>query len=384
MIIICYPHLVTTLFSVFGVVCLVFGVGYGVGNKIFLLKGDKPMKRQCLGYLLLLPLVFMLSGCGVVGDKTANLSAVYGVTAILALAVLAGYCFLSRKKDIWYLLLFSSVLVVNLGYLWISVSDTRSIALIANRVAYLGSVFLPFSMFMITLNTIKVKCKRWVTILLLCVCGIVFLIAASPGYLNIYYKEVYHVTVNGFSTLKKVYGPLHSLYLIYLVGYFVAMIYAIVYAYKKMSAESMGYTVILTMAVFVNLGLWFIEQLVSIDFEILSVSYIISELFLLGLNILMSEHNKLKEQQSVPCTPQADVTKVEISKERQKIFIMGVAELTKTEKIIYDAYVEGKSTKEIMGLLGITENTLKFHNKNIYSKLGVSSRKQLVEISKAL
>jgi len=33
-----------------------------------------------------------------------------------------------------------------------------------------------------------------------------------------------------------------------------------------------------------------------------------------------------------------------------------------------------------MAEMNITENTLKFHNKNIYAKLGVPSRKQLVSI----
>ena len=31
-----------------------------------------------------------------------------------------------------------------------------------------------------------------------------------------------------------------------------------------------------------------------------------------------------------------------------------------------------KNAKEILTILSITENTLKFHNKNIYNKLGVS------------
>ena len=58
--------------------------------------------------------------------------------------------------------------------------------------------------------------------------------------------------------------------------------------------------------------------------------------------------------------------------------------LTPTERIIYDYYLEGKSTKEIMAALNIKENTLKYHNKNIYSKLGVSSRKQLMKIAATL
>ena len=41
----------------------------------------------------------------------------------------------------------------------------------------------------------------------------------------------------------------------------------------------------------------------------------------------------------------------------------------------------GKTAKEIVEILGIKENTLKYHNKNIYSKLGISSRKQLLRFA---
>ena len=34
--------------------------------------------------------------------------------------------------------------------------------------------------------------------------------------------------------------------------------------------------------------------------------------------------------------------------------------------------------------LSIKENTLKFHNKNLYSKLGVSSRKELLKVHRAI
>jgi DNA-binding CsgD family transcriptional regulator len=44
-------------------------------------------------------------------------------------------------------------------------------------------------------------------------------------------------------------------------------------------------------------------------------------------------------------------------------------------------YVEGKTTAEIAAVIGIKENTMKYHNKNIYSKLGVSSRKQFLRFA---
>jgi len=340
--------------------------------------------KKLLTYGGLASLIFILSGCNAIDNKTASLSSVYIITSAIALLVLLGYCFMAKKREIWYLLLFSSVLIVNAGYAWLSVSSTLGTALIANRVAYLGSVFLPFSMFMITLDTARIKYSRLVVATLLGISGIIFLIAASPGYLDIYYKEVHLSTVDGVSTLVKVYGPLHFIYLVYLGGYFSAMVYAIIYAGRKKSAENKIYMVILAMAVFINIGLWFMEKFINFDFEVLSVSYVISELFLLGLNMLMSEHRTPSVPEADAPSPPPTTRKIEVSEETLQMYKLGLENLTKTERYVYDAYVDGKSTKEVMTMLNIKENTLKFHNKNIYSKLGVSSRKQLVEIAKII
>ena len=58
--------------------------------------------------------------------------------------------------------------------------------------------------------------------------------------------------------------------------------------------------------------------------------------------------------------------------------------LTPAERTIYELYLEGMGTKDVLSKLNITQNTLKYHNKNIYSKLGVSSRKELIALAKAL
>ena len=80
----------------------------------------------------------------------------------------------------------------------------------------------------------------------------------------------------------------------------------------------------------------------------------------------------------------ADDLRTEQSEERFEQYLHGLDTLTITELAVFSMYVAGRSTKEIMSELNIKENTLKFHNKNIYGKLGVSSRKQLVSIYKKL
>jgi len=110
------------------------------------------LKRLFAGVPFLLLLIMSLSGCSAVGSKSASLTIIYGSAAVLSLLLLIGCCLLVRKNKVWFVLLFSSVLVVNIGYTFLAMSTNLTMALWANRVAYLGSVFLPFAMLMIILD----------------------------------------------------------------------------------------------------------------------------------------------------------------------------------------------------------------------------------------
>ena len=77
----------------------------------------------------------------------------------------------------------------------------------------------------------------------------------------------------------------------------------------------------------------------------------------------------------------SDEKKKEIVLEDYEYFICNLNTLTPTEYRIYELYLNGRSAREIMEITGIKENTLKYHNKNIYSKLGISSRKQLLRFA---
>ena len=345
--------------------------------------------RRILTKLSPLLLCVLLTGCGAICDKAASLSAVYGASAALSLVLLAAYCGFVKKRDPWYLLLFASILVVNIGYFALAISKGLDEALLANRVSYLGSVFLPLSMWMIIINATHIRYRKWIPGALLGVAVVMFLIAASPGYLPIYYKDVSFAMVDGVATLVKDYGPLHVLYLVYLLGYFSSMIATIVHATLKDKIDSLAYAVILAIAVFVNLGVWTIEQLVEMDFEILSISYIISECFLLGLHFLMAEaeKQKLRFDRQEPQAPPAENKKESSEKadpEAIACFRAGLSNLTPKERELFECYIAGMTTDVIMKNLSIKENTLKFHSRNLYGKLGVKSRKQLMELQKQL
>ena len=350
------------------------------------------MKKSIFSLISSFLIILSFSGCSTSGEKTASLVGVYVATAVISFGLLLGYFLVIKKRELWFVLLFSCVFIVNVGYLCLAVSDTLETALMANRVSYLGSVFLPMAMLMIIAKAIKLKFNKALPYLLFVVGFLVFLVAASPGYLDLYYKEVSLQVINGVSVLNKVYGPWHITYYIYLFAYFAAMVGIIIKTSVKKLVFSSSQGIVLTLSVMVNIGVWFLEQFVDFGFELLSFSYIISELFLLGLNYLIQDedknntliitNDKINENTAENNSfIQEDALNNREDTEKIELFQKGILTLTNTEKMIFDLYLEGDGTKDVLSKMNIKENTLKYHNKNIYGKLGVSSRKQLLEIA---
>ena len=316
------------------------------------------------------------------------ISSIYAITAVLSLLLLAPYFFTIKKKEVWFFVLFTAIFVVNAGYFALSISDTLDAALWANRLSYAGSVFLPLSMLMIIFQTLKIKYWKWLPYLLIVISIVVFFVAASPGYLNIYYADVALVKSNGATMLVKDYGPWHMLYYAYLALYFLTMLLCTCWGSKKRNWEENLHSTILAAAVFVNIGVWLMEQFADINFEFLSISYIMTGLFIIFLKmlqveILIVQNEKIRFQKlAKERALQSDTVPVE--NEKREIFTQGLAALTTTERRVYDLYLHGSTTKDILSVLDITENTLKYHNRNIYGKLGVSSRKELIAIARTL
>ncbi len=349
------------------------------------------MKNKSLPTIIIcLFLIIFLSGCTHIGDKTTSMSSIYLATTILSLVLLLGYFIFIKKKEAWFVVLFISVFVVNAGYFSLSISDTLSEALWANRISYLGSVFLPLSMIMTIMNISGLDYKKWLPGVLLIISVVVFLIAATPGYLDIYYKSVTLEKVNGVSVLNKEYGNWHSIYLFYLLGYFAVMIATSTHSIVKRKINSISHAIFILVSVFVNICVWLFGQLVKTDFEFLSISYIITELFLISV-YLMIQHQRIliaSLQEKLATSLETTTKTVKINSpefaERLNFFAEQISTLTASEKAIYDCYVAGMSTKEVLAEKKIAESTLKYHNRNLYGKLGVSSRKELLEYAKSL
>ena len=63
-------------------------------------------------------------------------------------------------------------------------------------------------------------------------------------------------------------------------------------------------------------------------------------------------------------------------------FKKNIETLSNAERAVFDLYLEGYSSQEVADKLFISINTVKSHNRRIYKKLDISSKKELMLFAK--
>lgn len=331
------------------------------------------------------------TGTAAAGKAEFNKTIAYVVTTTIAFVLLVGYCAVTKRKNVSFILLFTAVFVINLGYTFGSASKTLEEAMLANKIAYVGAVFLPLFMLMIIMEECRCKPSRLFISVLMCISGGMFFLTMTPGYTPWYYESVELIFVNGGAKLVKNYGPMHKLYYVYLILYFALMVAVIVYAMMKKKHPSMKVPMALLVLVFCNIRVWFIEQKIYFSFEFLSISYIVTELYLLILS------NTSYMQTDSPCDHCAlilagsDGAPVKVVNDdydgnfvpdMQEIIKAWpeAAQLTTREVEVFKELILNKKRKDIAEQLCVSENTVKKHTTNIFTKLGVSSRAEIMNM----
>lgn len=322
------------------------------------------------------------------------MSIAYGILCVISLALIGVCLAVDRKKDICLLLLFISVFVCNLGQFLISVAPSLSFALNGNRIAYLGQVFLPLLMLKMILNLCSLNYKKWLLPTLSLISIAVLFVTLTPGFFPCYYKNVSIEVADGVTRLIRDYGPLHLLYYIYLLSYFALMLIVIIHSAVKKKITSTLHTTFLLCAVLCSIIIWFAEQFFPRGFEFLTVSYVISELFILLLYGILQEYGirgengsiiiantSKKAEEYLSGAIQSDDDSTALFSEKDIDCILAcekiVSRITEREKEVLIKLLANKQRKEIADELFVTESTIKKHTSSIYAKFNVANRFEL-------
>ena len=310
----------------------------------------------------------------------------YAICLIAAVGLLIAYSVVVKTKEFWLTMLHVCVAVVNLGYLLMSLARSVEFAVLGNDVAYLGSVFLSACMFLTIVRLCGFEVRKAHVITCLSLGVLMFAIVASSPMIPLYYKSVDIEMIDGAAKLVKEYGVLHPVYLVYLLGYFAAMIGTIIHSVRRKKIGDTKLAGFIAAIVCSNIVMWLFEKMVNWEYEFLSVTYIISEFLLLIVYWMLQDYVHKNNIHEYAATG-AEQLGIDIATMPMEIKIGKVLSCLKDgetlaprEREVLELILQYKKRREIAEILYVSESSVKLYTRTLYSKLGVSCREELYAI----
>jgi len=332
----------------------------------------------------------------------------YGAMLLLSVAVLVSYILFTKRRYIWVLLALVSVCIVNTGYLALSMASNVSEALLANRISYFGNVYMLLFLIITLSNACGITLSRAMIGLLFSVSTVMFLMAATQGYLDLFYRNVDFAIIDGHARILKDYGPMHTVYFVYILAYLGILVGTVIYSVRKKKVFSVRHCMMIGWIALVNVAIWIAEQFLPNTIEYLALSYVLNEVLLLWIYGQLVKEGALdsyivtmkirtdeeaektvdiimENRNSDEMLSQGETVELEkLSPEELRDLIGRLpseSRLTERETEVAMLLLKNLKRKEMAASLCVSEDTIKTHTSHIYGKLNVKSRSALREMA---
>ncbi|MCQ2103354.1 MAG: HD domain-containing protein [Fibrobacter sp.] len=204
------------------------------------------------------------------------------IVTVLSAINLVAMWFLNPKFNGPYPIICFLAFVSCVGHLLLGLSSNVSEAIIANKMNYIGATFLPMIMFYAVAAVCHVRINRIVSLLLNVFTLGVFGLSATVGFSDIYYKTIDYVqTHEGVGNYVATYGFGHDIFNLMIVGYLLANISLLVYAFAKKKNVSFRCLIAISLIDIVTILSFFISRLWGNDTLTMPLVYVFDQLALL-------------------------------------------------------------------------------------------------------
>lgn len=182
-----------------------------------------------------------------------------------------------HRISVYYVLLFTAVMITNLGFTHLTASDNLQTAIFSNQVMYLGASFSSFFMLMCVADLCHVRFPRLCQVGFIGYGCFIFMLTSTIGVLPLYYSTVSFYIENGVGILQREYGPLHILYPIYLLATIAVSMVMILRSFSRKKDVSYISSTMLLFFLSCMVGLYLYERLCHIRWELMPIGYAIGE-----------------------------------------------------------------------------------------------------------
>ena len=185
------------------------------------------------------------------------------------------YEYQNRKTSYYYLVIVLIMMISNAGYLAVALSTSVEEVILANKVLYLGSCFVPPILLSLICTLINYKVRVWMKCLLYGISVIIYGMVLTIGYSDLYYKDVYLKSYGDATVIGHTYGIGHTCFYLFLLGHFILEVCMIVLMISKRRSISRRKLIGLTLIVVSNVYLFLMGQLINPLIEVTPLMYAI-------------------------------------------------------------------------------------------------------------
>lgn len=206
---------------------------------------------------------------------------IYAFVFGLSIALL-GIVLLKYKRVDTTLVTAALLLCVNcFGRYLQSTAETLETAVLANRFIYLGACYIPLLMVVLLTSLCGFRMFRLWLAGLVALSTVIFGLSMTVGHSTIFYRVMELKQADGYRYLAKEYGPAHHMFVAMMVLYGGIMAFYITYTWVKRKKIAVRTTLTISMLGFVVFSMYILEQVLEINFSLLTLGYLAGIAFLI-------------------------------------------------------------------------------------------------------
>ena len=202
----------------------------------------------------------------------------YNVMFLLSVLLTLGYVMIWHKHfDVHITVIFIFVPISNLIFLIFAEAQTLEEALIAQRLTYIGGLYLILMIMLVIFSMCNIRLKRWMSAMLYFITTIVFVTSQTIGKSDIFYKSVSFSRENGVAVLYKEYGFMHTVSRVLIIVYLILSIVAVIYSYFWKNQVSNRMIVLLLIPVLIASFAFFAGRKLIPNVELIPAAYVFAQ-----------------------------------------------------------------------------------------------------------
>ncbi len=208
----------------------------------------------------------------------------YGIAFIMSVIFFMLLVKIGQKQKITnYLLLFVAISIGNFGYYSICTSSSLENAIRGNNLVYLGGVLVPILLFVSIANLCRRQVNHVLLLFLVLFASVVIYYVFQVGLRTDFYSSVSLTQIDGVSFLEKEYGPMHSLYPVYVLLCMALGMWILAASFSQ--RKKISYKVILSLflAQIISIGVYAGERMLHSRIEWMTFVYLLDEILILSL-----------------------------------------------------------------------------------------------------